>query len=427
MSVFKQKQSAQEDEKVGRLVPTRKERTWKDIAKTAAMVILSPLAIVGLLSGCGPVPETKTERKQEEIKELAWFPTFLLEKENNSFKIKDVSLGVPASDWKTFPGSYVSTKDIPPEIRDAYRKDLEEIVIPTILEKFNITDPDVIAILENNVFLIFSTGAGSNIPSGYHHGDVYSIVDVEGHKIAVCPQSYCTEYNIVKYKKEELIPGNEVFALRTIVHELLHDVFSTGLSETEQTEFVDALKQFLENFELDEESLRKMIELRRTQYSVMAGEVDEYLVSEEGDMIDIMRKFRVDFIREKYPELSREQRRRLESAIFAIENFQVDVSNLTLGPTSTLSEYRDRYAELGISPDYYRETFLIHEGYSYLIELDMIPENLLRFYEPYMQKTFLSQRKTNYPFSSWKELEEYLPLFNEFISYAISRYENGDF
>ena len=218
-------------------------RRWAERLKTAAKVALYiALAPVALLSGCGgeeiaPPPAPKTREPQPQLpiakvkagwisgkEKLYWWPGYMVK----GGEIADVSLGF--TDVYYLNKSYGSPESIPQQARDANKAPLKTALAFSgfFLEK-SVFD----AVVGNNVFLFPRPDWEAG--GGYDQGLMgYRVADVSGKAIASCFEK-CQTYDEVVMK-----PGGE----KVLFHELLHDVWDSGMTAAQKKAFADRARLF---------------------------------------------------------------------------------------------------------------------------------------------------------------------------------------
>ncbi|MBS3068417.1 hypothetical protein J4450_06940 [Candidatus Micrarchaeota archaeon] len=375
------------------IIPVKKEiPTWKKIAGYAVGAVLSPFIAIGMITGCGDdrFLVTPKEEHQEIPKEgLVWLPAFkIMKRENGGFEIEDVSLGLFPSQTKYdgLRNTYSSPEKIPGKVRANLRKYMEEQVVPSIENSLNLGNPAVIEILENNVYLISQpTEEEETSLSGaagqYTRAEAFKIYDTHGYEIAACDEA-CSEYNILYYKKKEEI-SSEV-----VVHEILHDIYSTALSAQSRREFQDALSSLLYAGGVDEE-----FEKHLDHHSAMS------LV--------------YDFVIERYTRLTSDEKKELTSALIffswlRFKRFDIEIPK----------HYQEKYKEEGIDLKDQREQYLKREAYPYMFWAGL-PNAFAGVYKSYMNKDLLDKliNNTRYLYSR-EALKNFMPIAIEFMEYA---------
>lgn len=231
---------------VAEIIVTKVGEVAKEAAKTALILVLSPVALV---SGCSSETAIASQRWQgnrgkDEYEDagtndsgllkdagltgkLEWWPGYMYDSESDEVVV--VSLGFkPGYFCETSP-CYASEEEITQSLRDDGR-----LVIRATVDfsRFFIKDAAFDAAAANNIFVIQPS---LDVAGAYGGGQVGFVIRSEsGHDIANCFDG-CYEYERVRLKK-----GSE----RVIFHEMLHDVWFTYLTDIQKEQHATNARLF---------------------------------------------------------------------------------------------------------------------------------------------------------------------------------------
>lgn len=241
------------EQSVAKMVAKKVGEAAAEAAKTALILLLSPVA---LASGCSPDaigasqrwPADSGKNKYEDAgaivpdagkqdagvakdagltEKLEWWPGYMYNPETDA--IVDVSLGFKPGYFCESSPCYGSEDAIPQSLRD----DGHSVIQTTVdFSRFFIKDAAFDAVAANNIFVIQPS---LDVAGTYGGGQVGFVIRSEsGQDIANCFDG-CYEYERVKLKK-----GSE----RVIFHEMLHDVWFTYLTDSQKEQHATNARLF---------------------------------------------------------------------------------------------------------------------------------------------------------------------------------------
>ncbi len=315
----------------------------------------------------------------QKIKEQ-WIPAFVLEKTERGFQIKELTIKIPES-WNLGNTGFDSTSKISPSVRNEQKKLIRTYM--SFLNSLNLSNPKVISMLENNVFILVPIeGVGGGYLSRINEN--FRLLTSSGSNYE--QRRICPVYDLVHLSPEKGT-GNLEGMRNAFIHELLHDQFET-LAPKIQSE-IGTL--FLSLFARASEPTRIQEYFQYGNYISLNGFEKE---------IDSFISFRFPSIA---PDRTGEIKKTLQWYCYLRSHLE-----------GKIPFYKDK-------PDH-KTYFMKMEAFSYLFEFRCIPDFLRPIYSDFLSSDSLNGANTfkSTHLSTAKSFRSFLPVISDFTDYISS-------
>jgi len=307
----------------------------------------------------------------------------VLKRTDNGFRTEEVLISGPRKvHMICLTGRFESTKE---------RNRIEYRGFIKYLEYLNLKNPKVIAMIENNVYIMEQGQINKKTAAGYIDGKTLfsqitrTITDSKGG--IICEQKNCASHDLVflrpekEYEDQLQVPGE------TFIHEHLHDAWLTVLPEETKRSFLKVLQRVLSIGGADKDDLFRAINyLSYDARAVMA----------------------MEFVFVNYPHSPSEKQNELAYSLFWYSKFRSFFARKIHLYKKTEGHTRDKFIE--------------REGYP--IAFEYAPGFMNGFYSPVVSEEGFKKLQIEYksPYlSSMENFEKLVPLLENFIQYLESK------